>query len=243
MTRETAKGHEGQPAEAPFLVIDGGDACGKGTQVEMLVKRLEAGGYRPHMLDFPRYDLGSSYFADRYLRGHYGKVEEVGAREASIFFALDRYDAKAEIEAAQAEGRVVLANRFSSSNLAHQGSKIEDAGERQLFAEWIEELEFGILGIPRPTVTVVLDVPFEISTRLMAERARREKTNPDIHEQNIRHQRVSRQIYLELCRRDPELFILISCVSEQGELLPPEEIHQLVWRTVEPYLPRETAGN
>ena len=241
MTHETATGDEKQPVEAPFLVIDGGDAVGKGTQVKMLLERLEADGRQPYMLDFPRYEIESSYFVRRYLRGEYGSVEEVSAQKASIFFALDRYDAKEAIETARTEGRVVLANRFSSSNLAHQGSKIEDTQQRQHFMDWIEELEFEILSIPRPTKVIILDVPFEISARLMAERARQEEISLDIHEKNIQHQQVSREIYLGLCKRNPEYFELVNCVSDRGELLSPEEIHRLVWQTVQPYLGEKAA--
>ena len=227
---------QGTGKRGPFIVIDGADASGKATQVELLVKRLKAGGWRPCMLDFPRYENAGSHFVRRYLKGDYGTVKTVSAQTASIFFALDRYDAKSEIKAAQAEGRIVLANRFSSSSLAHQGAKIEDVEERIRFMAWVEELEFRLLGIPRPTVTVILDVPFEISAHLMTERAQRDGVALDIQEKNARHQRVARQIYLALCDRQPAKFKVVNCVSDQGVMLPAEEIQRLVWQIVEPYL-------
>lgn len=217
---------------AAFIVIDGADGSGKATQVKLLAERFTTKGKQVGLLDFPRYDSDGSYFVRRYLAGDYGSLADINPYEASLFFALDRRDARAEIEAALANNDVVLSNRFVSSNMIHQGSRIEDPGKRAGFFDWLDELEFRTLGIPRPDLNLILDVPLDISLELMRERSLLKEQLSDIHEQDIRHQKLSRDIYRQLCDSFPKLFKRLSCVSETGHLLSEESINEKIWQIV-----------
>ena len=220
-----------------FIVIEGSDGSGKKTQTRLLTERLKAEGHIVKALAFPNYESESCYFVKRYLNGDYGTADEVDPRAASLFFALDRLDLKSEIMSAFAEKKIVVSDRFSAANLAHQGTKIKDRRKRSEFFEWLDQLEFGILKIPRPTIYLILDVPFEISMELLKRRNELEGTTADIHEKDYEHQKVSREIYLELHQNYPENFRLINCVSDQGEILTAKEISDTVWQTVSDYLP------
>ncbi len=220
-----------------FIVIEGSDGSGKKTQTRLLTKNLKAEGHAVKTLEFPNYKSESCYFVKRYLNGDYGSADEVDPRTASLFFALDRFDLKSEIETAFNEGLIVVSDRFAAANLAHQGTKIKEHQERLEFFEWLDQLEFGILKIPRPTVYLVLDVPVEISMELLRKRHELDGTTADIHEKDYEHQKISRDIYLELHQSYPENFKLINCVSAAGEILTENEISEMIWRIVQDYLP------
>ena len=99
-----------------FIVIEGTDGTGKGTQSQKLVKYLKNKGQEVVLFDFPQYDKPSSYFVQQYLNGKYGEIEEVGAYKASLFFALDRFDASSQIRKALEEGKIVVSNRINSNS-------------------------------------------------------------------------------------------------------------------------------
>src|SRR5690606_22484531 len=110
-----------------FIVIEGTDGSGKGTQFKLVTDHLRAKGYNVATFDFPQYDLPSSYFVKKYLNGEYGSADEIGPYTSSLFYALDGYEAAPAIRQALEEGKIVLANRFTGSNMAHQGTKILSA--------------------------------------------------------------------------------------------------------------------
>ncbi|MDB5164134.1 MAG: putative thymidylate synthase [Candidatus Saccharibacteria bacterium] len=221
-----------------FLVVEGTDGSGKGTQFDKLAKRLVAEGYDVETFDFPQYDAPSSYFVKEYLNGKYGTAEEVGPYTGSLFFALDRYQAAASIRAALDRGAVVLANRFTGSNMAHQGTKFRYPEERRGYFIWLDNLEFEMLKIPRPTKSIVLRVPAEIAQELVDQKAERSYTDKkrDLHEADIEHLRKSVEVYDELCNLFPKDFMRLDCV--RGErLMDIDTIHHLLYETIEPLLP------
>ncbi|MYB40529.1 thymidylate kinase [Candidatus Saccharibacteria bacterium] len=223
---------------AAFIVIDGADGSGKATQVKLLAERFAAGGKRVGLLDFPRYSSDGSYFVRRYLAGDYGSLDDINPYEASLFFALDRRDARADIETALASNDVVLSNRFVSSNMIHQGSRIEGPEERAGFFAWLDDLEFSTLRIPRPDLNLILDVPLAISLKLMRERSLLKEQLSDIHEKDIRHQKLSREIYRELCDSFPKAFKRLDCVSATGRLLEEGLINEKIWQVIGAYQPQ-----
>ena len=142
-----------------FIVIEGSDGSGKATQAKLIRDRLEAAGYTVETFDFPRYDQPSSYFVKRYLEGAYGQSYEVGPYTSSLFYALDRFEAAPQIREALQQGKIVISNRFTGSNMAHQGTKIGNAEQRRGFFIWLDNLEFEMLRIP-------LDRPHEVGCDL-----------------------------------------------------------------------------
>jgi len=223
-----------------FIVIDGTDGSGKTTQLELLKAKLENEGYLVGVADFPQYNTKSAGPIEEYLSGKYGKADEVDAYKASIFYATDRYDASFKIRQWLAEGRIVLANRYTSANMGHQGGKIDNPLERRVFFNWLDNLEYKILEIPRPNLSIILHVESSIAQKLAQKRAREDwvgKTN-DIHENNLQHLQKAEQVYLEIANGFPN-FQLISC-TKNNEILSREEISLLVWLTVKKLINHES---
>lgn len=230
-----------------FLVIEGTDGSGKGTQFKLLQERLAKEGYDVATFDFPQYDQPSSYFVREYLNGKYGKAEDVGPYTGSLFYALDRFQAAAEIKAALDAGKVVLANRFTGSNMAHQGTNFSHAEERRGYFIWVDNLEFQMLKIPRPDKSIVLRVPADIAQALVDKKDKRSYTDQkrDMLEADLKHLEKSVEVYDDLCQLFPKDFLRIDCVRS-GKLMDIDTVQEHLWKTIEPLLPskktRSTKG-
>ena len=221
------------PEGGCFIVIEGSDACGKSTQFEILRDRFLDYGLPLETFSFPKYKTPSAYFVQHYLDGEYGPKDAISAQTASLFYALDRYDARADILAAQNANKLILSSRFVASNAAHQGCKIENDAERATFIDWLDEMEFKILGIPRPDLYIILDVPYEVSQRLMLERAQSGDKKLDVHELDPEHQKRSRFVYNWLCQQWPDFYKLVDCsTADKKSLLDRQTIADRIWQIV-----------
>jgi dTMP kinase len=224
--------------EGIFIVIEGADGSGKGTQFRLLHERLKAVGYDVEVFDFPRYEEPSSHFVRKYLNGEYGKAESITPYAASLFFALDRYEAAPIIRKALKQDKIVLANRFVGSNMAHQGGKFTNTGEQRGFFIWEDGLEFELLGIPRPTKNIFLRVPAEVSYELIARKEKRSYTDKtrDEHEGNLERLKNSVATYDTLCQLFPKDFKAIEC-APNGKLMSIADINNKIWTEIKPILP------
>ncbi len=220
-----------------FFVIEGTDASGKSTQFKLLADRLVAEGYDVVTFDFPQYEQDSSYFVREYLAGKYGQADEVGPYTASVFYALDRYAAKDAIQIALDSGKIVLSNRFTGSNMAHQGTKFRNSEERRGFFIWEDNLEFQMLGIPRPTASVVLRVDASTIQQLIDLRSEKDGREKDIHEANVSHIERSVEVYDDLCALFPKDFLRVDCVRS-NKFMTRDQIHEIVWSALQPTLPK-----
>lgn len=210
-----------------FIVIDGTDGTGKTTQIKLLAETLETTGYTHEQFDFPQYGQPSAVMLEKYLKGEFG---DLNAKAASILYAVDRFDASAKIRTMLAEDKIVLTNRYVTSNAGHQGGKIPDQADRVEFYKWLNDLEFGIFHIPKPDLNIILHVPVEKSLELIRKGHETKGTKPDLHDQDLDHLKRAEQVYLEMAELFPNTF-LIECV-ENNELLPPARIHAKVWELV-----------
>ena len=215
-----------------FIVLEGADGSGKTTQFNLLAARLKAAGYDVEVFDFPRYDQPSSHFVRSYLNREYGPADKVGPYTASLFYALDRYEAAPAIREALAAGKIVLSDRYVGANMAHQGSKLSDPVQQRSFFVWEDSLEFQLLGIPRPDVNLFLRVPAEVSNRLIEDRGQRRHE----HENDLNHMRRTVETYDMLCRLFPKDFKAIESTKD-GKLLVITEISDRVWQAIKPLLP------
>jgi len=221
-----------------FIFIEGTDGSGKATQTGLLVERLKAEGRRVAIVDFPRYAQPSAYFIEKYLNGGYGSIAEIGPEKASLFYALDRFDASAEVRSWLQDGAVVIANRYVASNMGHQGAKIKDGAERQRFFAWVHDVEYRLLGIPKPNMNVFLYVPSEIAYGLIdqkGDRAYLKGGKRDMHEGDREHLQKAEATYREMVRMFPEDFLTIEC-APAGVLLSPEDIAGRIWESVQKFL-------
>lgn len=219
--------------QGKFIVIEGTDGSGKGTQVELLAKRFKNEGFPVQVIDFPQYENSSSFFVQKYLQGEYGKADEVGPYCSSLFYALDRYDKSFEVKKWLSEGINVIANRYVSSNMGHQSAKINDPLERDAYLEWLYNLEFEICAIPKPTQTIFLYVPPEIGQKLVDQKhvhEYRKGKKRDIHEADLAHLKKASEAYFYVA--DKYGWTIIDCTNG-NEVLSREEIHGLIYSSIE----------
>ena len=229
----------GESKKGIFIVIEGTDGSGKGTQFQRLAKRLTNEGYDVATFDFPQYDQPSSFFVREYLNGKYGTPERVGPYTASLFYALDRYEAAPRIKQALDDGKVVISNRFTASSMGHQGTMFHNAEERRGYFIWLDNLEFQMLGIPRPDKNIVLRVPAETAQQLVDKKEQREYTDQkrDILEADLEHLRKAVQVYDDLCLLFPKDFTRLDCVRSD-QLMSIDQVEAMLWETVQPLLPK-----
>jgi len=222
-----------------FITIEGADGTGKSTQYDLLKSRLAKEGHDVVEVHFPRYDYQSSYFVKEYLGGSYGTADEVGPYVASLFYALDRYEASKVIKQALNEGKVVLCDRFVGSNMAHQGTKFNNTEERRGYFIWLDNLEFQMLGLPRPDLNFVMSAPFSIvKERLRSKKSSGSHTSAkDIHERDMSHIAKSLEVYEDLCTLFPKDYQKIES-ARNDKALSPEVIHEQIWRSLLSYLPQ-----
>ncbi len=203
-----------------FIVLEGLDGSGKATQTDLLIKELRNKGEKVEFIEFPQYNKNSSALVKEYLSGKYGTAKEVGPKIASIFFAVDRYDGSFKIRKWLKEGKFVIADRYTTSNM-HQAGKIKNKEERNNFIDWLFDLEFNFFGIPKPDKIIYLKI-----TPKFAMKSLKDKENKDIHETDLNHLKGAHQAYMQLAEREDNLQIVE--VTKDNEFLPPEEINKKI---------------
>lgn len=166
-----------------LIVLEGTDGSGKSTQFKLLCAALEAQGQEFRRLVFPQYSEPSSALLRMYLGGEFGShPEDVNAYAASTFYAVDRYASYKKLWGAYYEaGGLVVCDRYTTSNAVHQGSKLPE-GERPAFWTWLEDFEYGKLGLPRPDAVLWLDMPIGQAIKNLRRREADTHTAGDIHE-------------------------------------------------------------
>lgn len=208
-----------------FIVIEGNDGSGKGTQFQLLADYLREQNKPVELFDFPQYGAKSAGPVEEYLNGKYGDVHDVSSYAASLLYAVDRFDAAQKIRAALMAGKIVLSNRYTLSNAAHQGAKIKNPEEREKFLRWLNDLEYGILNLPKPDLVIFLHVPAEISYELVLKKAERNHLNgkkQDIHEANLDYLKTVELAYIDLAKQNSAIKT-IEC-APNGQLLSVDEI-------------------
>lgn len=215
-----------------FIVIDGTDGSGKATQANLLVEELKLAGYKVEMADFPQYGSKSAGLIEKYLNGDYGQV---GPEAASIFYAIDRFDASFKIRQWLKEGKIVISNRYVTANAGHQGGKIADNFQRLKFFKWLNNLEYHIFAIPRPDLNIILHMPAAMAQKLVDKKSAGDRQyvngkKRDLHEADIKHLKNAEKVYQEIARLFPNTK-LIEC-TVHGKLLSPGEVHNKVWELV-----------
>ena len=212
-----------------FIVIDWLDGSGKGTQTKLVTERLKALWKKVLVLDYPRYGESSAYFVEKYLNGAYGK--NISAKQASLFYALDRFDDLYDAKTSFSQYDYIISNRYVSASMIHQAGKIQEREERKTFLDWLAKLEYEICGIPKPDTVLFLDVSPEVSQRLVEIKEERnyikDGSNKDIHEADNTHMVNAYSAALEAVEHFSDTWEKVDC-CEDGDILPIEVITEKI---------------
>lgn len=171
-----------------LIIIEAGDGSGKATQAEKLVTRLQGEGFRALKITFPNYQSASSALIKMYLHGEFGSdPHDVNPYVASTFYAVDRFASyKKDWEGFYLQGGIVVADRYTTSNMVHQAAKITDSKERSRFLCWLWDLEFIKFQLPEPDAVIFLNMLPEKARDLLKKRdnKRTGREERDIHEKD-----------------------------------------------------------
>ena len=223
-------------SKGKLITIEAGDGSGKATQTKALYDRLLAEGYQVLKVEYPDYQSDSSALVRMYLGGEFGQqAENVSAYGASAFFAVDRYASYLlKWRQAYESGWIILADRYTTSNMVHQAVKLKDSAEREEFLTWLWDFEFGRLQLPVPDRVIYLDMPPEISDRLINSRAAKDSSRKkDIHEKDTSYLHHCHRAYNEVAEKYG--WVKISC-AQQGNLRTVQDIHEDVYQAVKEIL-------
>jgi dTMP kinase len=216
-----------------LFVIEGLDGAGKSTQIKLLRAFLTEMKYKCEYLHFPRTE--SPWFGEliaRFLRGEFGSLNEVDPYLVAMLYAGDRNDAAEMITGWLAEGRIVILDRYTYSNVAYQCAKLNSADEGDKLRDWILELEFKHFGIPEPGLNIFLDVPFRFTEGKLSKRRNGDDRSylngrNDIHESSLEFQKRVREMYIKISETDNRLAV-VNCTGNEGEMMSQNEIFEKI---------------
>ncbi len=229
-------------ASGKLIAVEGIDGSGKRTQVELLTLTLKARGHSVYSTGFPQYDSWFGKMVGQFLNGDLGSLESVDPHFTALLYSGDRFEAKPKLEAALNNGQIVLVDRYVASNLAHQTARVPPQ-KRSEFLEWIEQLEYGIFGLPRESLILYLRMPPREAQRLVERKSARSYTSArkDLLEASLRHLEEAAVMYDSLSRCTP--WATIQCFDAAlTAIREPEDIAADVLAAVEGVLSSASAG-
>lgn len=213
-----------------LIIIEAGDGSGKATQTSLLYRRLVSEKKKVCKVEYPDYKSESSALVKMYLRGDFGKTADaVNAYAASTFFAVDRYASyKTKWKEQYENGAVVIADRYTTSNMVHQAVKIKEMKERSNFLDWLFDLEFGKMGLPQPDMVIFLDMPPQFSDELLKVRGASSGGN-DIHEADRDYLHHCYRVYKDISAKYD--WKKVDCVKN-GKIRSVESIHEDIYAMI-----------
>jgi len=213
-----------------FIVIDGLDGSGKKTQLDLLVAFLKAKKIKVATVDFPQYY--KTFFGQtvgRYLKGEFGNLNQTNPYLSGLTFAGDRWQARPEMEQALKQGKLLLANRYTSSSMAFMAGKFSRKKDQDKCINWIKKLEQEVYGCPQEDMLLYLSVPPNLGQKLVLKKGTRKylsnQNKYDIHEENLVYLKRIENIYLRLIKKYNHWF-KIDCLNKNNQLKTRQQIHQ-----------------
>ena len=211
-----------------FIDLEGLDGSGKTTQTELICKRLKADGIDYRQIKLPDYESDSSILVRKYLAGDFGKnAGDVNAYAASVLYAADRFASYTEKWGEDyRSGKLIFADRYTPANALYQMTKLDKA-DWDPFLQWLFDFEYEKIGIPAPDKVIFLDMPVEVSQRLMTSRYNGDESKKDVHEANVEFLNACREAALYAA--DKYGWSVVEC-AENGEPLPIDVINDKVYK-------------
>ena len=219
---------------ALLVAIEGIDGSGKGTQAGLLTERLNNLGYRATSIQFPRYS--STRFGEAigdFLNGRFGTLESVHPQLAAVLYAGDRFESLDVLQKAISDHDIVVLDRFTASNFAHQAAKLQGEERRRLI-EWIDTVEHDVFGLPRPDLNILLDISSGWSRELVSRKDERDYTSEeaDIQESDQPYLDRVRACYREIAATRAA-WAVVECLGDDGDLRSVDAINDDILQQVQ----------
>lgn len=218
-------------SKGKLIVLEGLDGSGKATQTGLLVDALKSQGTEVCKITFPSYDEPSSTLVKMYLNAEFGSSPDaVNSYAVSSFFAVDRYASyKKNWEMKYNSGMTIVSDRYTTSNMIYQLSRFNKS-KWDDYISWLEDYEYEKLGIPRPDLTIYLDMPVEVSQRFMTKRYNGEESKKDLHERNVDFLKKGRESALYAANKLG--WSMVFCSKADGTPKSIDEIHNMVMESL-----------
>ena len=213
-----------------LIIMEGLDGSGKSTQTRLLEEYFASNDIKYKKIKLPDYDSPSSTLVKMYLGGEFGSnADVVNAYAASAFYAVDRFASyKLGWKREYDNGTLILADRYATSNSIYQMEKI-DQSQWDEYLDWSADFEYNKIGIPKPDMVIYLDMPVEISQKLMTSRYNGDEGKKDVHEANVDFLNRCRESALYAAKKQG--WYVVPC-SDGTEPYSVEHIHNEVVRIV-----------
>ena len=213
-----------------LFVIEGTDGCGKKTQSQLLAKRLAEIGENVVIQSYPDYDSPACMPVKMYLRGDFGDASCFSAYQANALYAVDRLCSMQKHKEHIKNGGTIIFDRYVQSTMLHQAGLISDVAERDKFLQYVDNFEFDVLQLPRLDMVIFLDVPVEVSLKLIAGRKEyKSGSDKDIYEEDKNHLQNAYNAGKYVANKFG--WTVIDCVKG-GEILPIEEISNKIFNAI-----------
>lgn len=217
-----------------LIVIEGTDSSGKETQTKKLYEKLLEKNLKVKKITFPNYESPACEPVKMYLAGEFGEDPlKINPYPISTMYAIDRYASfKKDWEKFYNEEGIVITDRYVQSNIIHQGSKIENLDEKKKYIDWLKDLEFEKIGVPKADLVIFINMPHEFAKMLMANRKNKinGENKKDIHERDLEYLKKSYENACEAAKQ--ENWKEVHCVRD-GQLKTIDEISEEIYKLVE----------
>ncbi|MBX4187388.1 MAG: AAA family ATPase [Candidatus Doudnabacteria bacterium] len=222
-------------SKGKLIIIEGTDGSGKTTQSKLLFQTLKKHKIKTEILDIPVYDSFTGELVGRYLRNDFGRINPY---LAATLFAINRYQIKDKLTKWLNEGRVVVLNRYVTANQIHQAANL-DRKEREKFKNWVAELEYKVLGMPKPDLILFINMPVEIAIDMIQHKPAKDRkyargAKKDLLESDLLHQKEALREVIKTAGTLKTARIIDTTIK--GQLLPKQEIADKIWAEVSQYL-------
>ena len=213
-----------------LIIMEGLDGSGKSTQTRLLEEYFASNDIKYKKIKLPDYDSPSSTLVKMYLGGEFGSdADDVNAYAAGAFYAVDRFASyKLGWKREYDNGTLILADRYATSNSIYQMEKIDES-QWDEYLDWSADFEYNKIGIPKPDMVIYLDMPVEISQKLMTSRYNGDEGKKDVHEANVEFLNRCRESALYAAKKQG--WYVVPC-SDGTEPYSVEHIHNEVVRIV-----------
>lgn len=222
-----------------LISFDGTDSSGKETQAKNIEQKLISLGYKVGRFQTPDYTIPSGKKLKALFQGVDGSWNDLSWQEKMELLAVNRMAHKEEVLDILKQGGIVIYDRYVPSSIAHMTAdalKESEGSNRDQVSKITREHEYITNGMPKENLSIFLDVPPSIAHYLLEDRKAKQEEPDEATDQLELQERIYKE-YQKLTSSDAEHFITIDCCDKE-QLLPIEEIAQLVWDNVIAKLPQ-----